>query len=219
MRWASVLPLSLILSMSLTGCASVFGSHEKQFDLSSQPADAEVFLDGNRLGTTPVKVKLSNHQSHTFTFRKAGYKDATCSLVKTTGAGWVILDILGGLIPVVIDAATNNWSQTQGKGCAGYMEPVAGEAPSTAAPTQEVATPRSATPLRDQIPSTPAAPDSSYKALWKNIPPSAHYVADTRHQKYFPVSCGAAVAVPEEARMYYQTEGAAQADGYTLGDC
>jgi len=25
------------------------------------------------------------------------------------GAGWVILDILGGLIPVIVDAATGDW--------------------------------------------------------------------------------------------------------------
>jgi hypothetical protein len=110
-----------------SGCASVLGSKQKEFDLQSTPQGAEVFLDGNRLGTTPVKVKLSNTQAHTFVFKKDGFKDATCQLAKGTDAGWVVLDVVMGLVPVIIDAATNSWSQTKGNSCTGAMEPV--EAP------------------------------------------------------------------------------------------
>jgi hypothetical protein len=107
-----------------SGCAAIFGSKQKYFDLQSSPPGAEVLVDGNRVGTTPVKVKLSNQKDHTFVFRKDGYKEATCTLVRGTGAGWVILDILGGLVPVVIDAATGSWSQTKGQSCSGSLEPI-----------------------------------------------------------------------------------------------
>ena len=107
-----------------TGCAAIFGSKQKDFNLQSTPEAADVFLDDNRIGTTPVKVKLSNQKEHTFVFKKEGYKDASCTLSKGTGAGWVILDILGGIVPVVVDAATGSWSQTKGKGCTGTLEPV-----------------------------------------------------------------------------------------------
>jgi len=30
-------------------------------------------------------------------------------LNNSVGAGWFVLDILGGLIPIIIDAATGNW--------------------------------------------------------------------------------------------------------------
>jgi PEGA domain len=122
MRWTPVLLLTV--SVPLTGCAAVFGSKQKDFDLQSAPQGAEVYLDGNRLGTTPVKIKLSNQKGHTFVYKKEGYKDATCTLTKGTGAGWVILDVLGGLVPVVIDAATNSWSQTKGNSCSGNLEPI-----------------------------------------------------------------------------------------------
>lgn len=112
------------LAVLSTGCAAILGSKQKDFSLQSTPEAADVFLDGNRLGTTPVKVKLSNQQEHTFVFKKEGYKDASCTLSKGTGAGWVILDILGGLIPVVVDAATGSWGQTKGKACAGNLEPI-----------------------------------------------------------------------------------------------
>ena len=73
-----------------TGCAAIFGSKEKNFDLRSHPDGAEVFLDGARLGTTPFKVNLSNQKEHTFVFRMAGYKETQCTLSKGTGGGWVI---------------------------------------------------------------------------------------------------------------------------------
>jgi hypothetical protein len=124
MRWTPVLLFSLTLSVPLTGCAAIFGTKQKDFDLQSTPQGADVYLDGNHLGTTPVKVQLSNQKEHTFVYKKEGYKDATCTLAKGTGAGWVVLDVLAGLVPVVIDAATNSWSQTKGASCPGAMEPV-----------------------------------------------------------------------------------------------
>ncbi|HEU5303909.1 MAG TPA: PEGA domain-containing protein [Gemmatimonadales bacterium] len=110
--------------LALTGCAAVLGSSEKDFDLQSSPQGAEVYLDGNRLGTTPVKVRLDNHKTHTFVYKKEGYKDASCTLTKGTGGGWVVLDILSGVIPVVVDAATNSWSQTKGSACSSMLEPI-----------------------------------------------------------------------------------------------
>jgi len=67
---------------------------------------------------------------------------------------------------------------------------------------------RSATPLRDQVPGVTA--DTSPNAGWKNMPANTRYVAHLRSKKYF---------MPQRARFYYQTEAAAQADGYTAGEC
>jgi PEGA domain. len=117
------LALGFLLALS-TGCAAIFGSKQKEFSLQSTPAAADVFLDGNRVGITPVTVKLSNQKEQTFVFKKEGYKDASCTLAKGTGAGWVVLDILGGIVPVVVDAATGSWSQTKGKSCSGVLEPI-----------------------------------------------------------------------------------------------
>lgn len=110
--------------LSVTGCAAILGSSQKNFDLQSNPLGAEVYLDGQRLGTTPFKAKLDNHKTHTFVYKKEGYKDASCTLAKGTGGGWVVLDVLFGLVPVIVDAATNSWSQTKGSSCSGSLEPV-----------------------------------------------------------------------------------------------
>ncbi len=116
--------LLLALALLATGCAAIFGTKQKPFDLQSNPSGADVYLDGTRLGTTPLKSQLSNQKEHTFVFRKTGYKEVSCTLARGTDGGWVVLDILAGLVPVIIDAATNSWSQTKGSGCVGSLEPL-----------------------------------------------------------------------------------------------
>lgn len=109
-RFALLVPV-----IALLGCATILaGKGPVGIPTATTPAGADVFLDGNRLGTTPVKVQVERKKSHTLVFKKSGYKDASCVLEKSTGAGWVILDVLTGLVPIVIDAATGDWSKVGG---------------------------------------------------------------------------------------------------------
>ena len=48
-------------------------------------------------------------KEHTIAFRKDGYKERTYQVSRSVGIGWVILDILGGLAPLIVDAATGDW--------------------------------------------------------------------------------------------------------------
>jgi hypothetical protein len=113
MRWCALFGGVVLM----TGCASVLGSKQADFSFNSNPQQAQVFVDSNPMGETPLKVKLSNTKAHTITFKKEGYKDTSCQLEKGTGAGWVILDVVTGLVPIIIDAATNDWSQTKSHEC------------------------------------------------------------------------------------------------------
>ncbi len=109
----------VVLSLALlsSGCATIFGSHKAEMDFTSDPGGAEVLIDGQSIGHTPLKVELSNHKPLLVTFRKAGYQDTMCRLDTKVGAGWVVLDVLGGLIPVVVDVATGNWAQLPDHDC------------------------------------------------------------------------------------------------------
>lgn len=113
--------VTLFLTLTLTGCAAILGSKQKDFNLTSDPPGAVVYEGGNRLGTTPLKVELSNLEAHTFTFRRDGYQETTCTLSKGTSGGWIVLDVIAGLVPVIVDAATGNWSQTKGDTCHGSL--------------------------------------------------------------------------------------------------
>jgi hypothetical protein len=68
----------------------------------------------------------------------------------------------------------------------------------------------------------PVARDSVlevYRAATDAFPPLTRYVADLRSRLYYGAGCHLAVEIPQVERFYYQTEGAAQADGYRPGEC
>jgi hypothetical protein len=97
------------LSTVFSGCATLFGPKTHPLALSSHPSGAEVYVNGFNMGTTPVQLNLKADQAYTIEFRKEGYETVTRVVNSKIGAGWVILDVLGGLIPVIVDAATGAW--------------------------------------------------------------------------------------------------------------
>lgn len=101
--------LVLIVVLSLLGCATIFKQKERTVAFNSEPQGAIIYIDGNRMGNTPMPLRLSNKKPVTVTFRKEGYDDKTYIINNHIGAGWVILDCLGGFIPIVIDAVSENW--------------------------------------------------------------------------------------------------------------
>ncbi len=98
-----------VIAFSLIGCATLFKQKSRTVAFDSDPQGATILINGNRMGTTPMPMNLSNKKPVTVTFRKEGYEDKTYIINTKTGAGWVILDCLGGFIPVIIDAVTENW--------------------------------------------------------------------------------------------------------------
>jgi hypothetical protein len=61
--------------------------------------------------------ELSHRREHVVTFRKAGYKETSCNIGRSVGAVWIVLDVVFGLVPVIIDAATGSWYGSKTKLC------------------------------------------------------------------------------------------------------
>jgi len=97
------------ISFSFNSCATLFKGSTDTVNFSSDPAGAKVYVNGNLLGTTPVQLELKSNKTYTIEFKKDGFESKTVVLNNSVGAGWIILDVLGGLIPIIIDAATGNW--------------------------------------------------------------------------------------------------------------
>jgi hypothetical protein len=190
--------------LATSGCAAILGSKQKDFNLNSSPTGADVYLNGNRLGSTPLKVKLSNQATHTFVFRRQGYQESTCTLNRGTGAGWVILDVLTGLVPIVIDAATGAWSQTKGDGCLQSLEP--GSAVATPPPAEAPArVPPQAAPAP-----TPVAPPGLVDAA----PQGTNWIANGLTKTYYQVGCPEAARIPPADRLFYGSESSLKAAGF-----
>jgi len=97
------------LLLVLTGCASVLASKEKTIPFTSTPSGAEVLIDGKSYGPTPAKIRLQQGKDYQVAFRMDGHPDQTHVLRNSVGGGWVVLDVVCGLLPVAVDAGTGAW--------------------------------------------------------------------------------------------------------------
>jgi hypothetical protein len=206
--------------LATTGCAAILGSKQKDFNLNSNPPGADVYLNGNRLGSTPLKVKLSNQATHTFVFRRQGYQEATCTLNRGTGAGWVILDVLTGLVPVVIDAATNSWSQTKGAECSQGLQPVTNGVAEEPIPMKPAPVAPAPAPPRVPAQPAPAPTPAAPSGLVDAVPQGTNWIANGRTKTYYQVGCPEAARIPPADRLFYGSESSLKAAGFTRAqDC
>lgn len=93
----------------ISGCATIFKGNKEEVNFHSEPQGADVYIDGVMMGTTPMTLKLESKKTYAIEFRKEGYPTTTHQISNSIGAGWIILDILAGLVPIIIDAATGAW--------------------------------------------------------------------------------------------------------------
>ncbi len=98
-----------VATLTLSSCATLFKGSTDGVKFSSEPAGSKVYVNGDLLGTTPFALELKSNKTYTIEFKKDGFEPKTVLLNNSVGGGWIVLDILGGLLPVVIDAATGNW--------------------------------------------------------------------------------------------------------------
>ena len=99
----------LVMVLFLTNCATVFKGVTTDVNFRSDPTGAEVYVNENKMGTTPVELKLESKKTYHIEFKKEGYESKTYTITNHVGVNWVILDVLFGLVPVIVDAATGAW--------------------------------------------------------------------------------------------------------------
>ncbi|MXY07896.1 MAG: PEGA domain-containing protein [Rhodothermaceae bacterium] len=101
--------LAVFTLLILVGCGTLFIPSTKDVTINSTPTEANVSINGNPHGTTPVTVELDNKTSHTIVISKEGYDTVSCVLNAKVKGSIIVLDVLGGLYPVIIDAITGGW--------------------------------------------------------------------------------------------------------------
>jgi len=99
----------VLVCVYLSSCALIFKGTKEEVNTNSDPTRAQVWVNGINMGETPITLKLESKKSYTFEFKKEGYKSKTILINNHVGAGYIIFDILFGLVPVIVDAATGAW--------------------------------------------------------------------------------------------------------------
>jgi len=106
----SVVSLSiLILTLGISGCATVLKGPKSDLSLSSEPSQARVYVNGSFMGETPLKLQLVSKNSYRISFEKKGYETQTVEIGSAVGTGWIVLGVVTGVVPAIIDGATGAW--------------------------------------------------------------------------------------------------------------
>jgi hypothetical protein len=105
--------LSLITSFIFSSCATVFRKAKinKNINITTQPPNADVYVNGKHVGKTPMTYFLKKRKSKSIKITKEGYKDAYSSIDTKINPLWTSISVLTGafpgfLIPTAIDYST-----------------------------------------------------------------------------------------------------------------
>lgn len=102
----------LIASILFSSCATILsGGKTKIRVYDGTPANANVYVDGNYVGTAPCKFKVHKtmkNAQHKIDIKATGYETQTVTTNRKFSAGFFILDIFTGVIWTVIDFVTGN---------------------------------------------------------------------------------------------------------------
>lgn len=104
-----VLGILVLGAFLASGCAMVFKGEYRDLSIQSKPRGADVYINGTYFGHTPLKLELRANQSYLIEFRKDGYDPETRLIKNKIGAGWLILDVICGVVPVLVDGLTGSW--------------------------------------------------------------------------------------------------------------
>jgi|GEM_PF-1936431 len=95
------------------GCATVFKGDQSTIRVTSEPVCAPVYVNGVPSGFTPVTLKLPSRNNYVVQLEMPGYQYAAAATYATLGGGWLVLDILLFILPVIVDAATGAWNYAE----------------------------------------------------------------------------------------------------------
>jgi hypothetical protein len=99
------------LPLSLCACGLVFGGSRQTIQANSSPSGAKITTaPATATLTTPASISLERKKDYSLTFSMPGYSSSDVQVVHHVRAGIVVLDILFGLVPVIVDAATGAWN-------------------------------------------------------------------------------------------------------------
>jgi len=98
-----------LLGICALGCATIIEGSDTEMTVESEPDGAMVSVNGTKRGTTPAKFSLPKDESHTIKIEKEGFETKTITVSNDIAVQWVVVDIVVGTLPILVDAVTGAW--------------------------------------------------------------------------------------------------------------
>lgn len=162
-----VRPLLALCLACTTGCAAILKGDYDTIEVLSDPAEAEVLVDGVHGGTTPGGVKVLSREAHELVLRSPGHRDQSVFLEPDLHEGYLALDlvlllpgIIPGVVALIVDGSTGSWYTSEPAEISAVLIP---EGPAPEGDAEAPAGAATPTPT----PETEASPDEE-----EDVPPA-----------------------------------------------
>ena len=105
----------LAVTFVLTSCATLMRKNTiEEVTFTTTPPNAEVFVDGKKVGNSPVTVPLETREAHKIEYKSSSFPTKTYNLEGEVLPKYVVGDIaVGGgalgWLPLLVDNHTNKW--------------------------------------------------------------------------------------------------------------
>ncbi len=102
------------MSCAFIGCGALFKGTTQTVGIKTSQQGSAIEVDGVTY-TSPALVELKRNMDYVVTISKEGYETRQVKIRRKVSGGIVVLDILGGLLPVIIDAVMGTWNNLEPK--------------------------------------------------------------------------------------------------------
>lgn len=102
-------PALLLFCLASSGCGLLASGTTTIVPIRSEPSGAEVWVDGVRVGETPLRVALRSEEPHRVELRRSGFVPRALQFEPVIDASYVILDVATVFVGLLIDAATGGY--------------------------------------------------------------------------------------------------------------
>lgn len=101
--------LLITTTIAFSSCATILAKKTETVSIASEPHGADVYVNGFKMGTTPIELNLKPDKTYMIEFKKDGFDTVTRIVNSDVVAGWIILDVFCGVLPILVDAVTGDW--------------------------------------------------------------------------------------------------------------
>lgn len=100
--------LAILVSFLSLSCASIFKGSSADIRVNSNPAGADIYINGIDRGQTPQTLSLKRNQDYVLTFKKDGYEDLNFEVSKKFDVGTAVVGNIfsWGLLGLIVDVGT-----------------------------------------------------------------------------------------------------------------
>jgi hypothetical protein len=92
------------MAVLVAGCASIVSGTRQNISFASTPSGAQVMVDNQAMGVTPVAIKLARKSEHTVRITLDRYAPHEIKLTRGFNAWYLGNLVFGGVIGLVVDA-------------------------------------------------------------------------------------------------------------------